>query len=85
MARLRIPFGHARLERNIESIGHTVDSNGDCLVEDISISSNKGWDLAELVDLKIIGRYSLCRFGFDNVDFNVVSLGNSADGSLETI
>lgn len=58
----------------------TVDSNGNALVESVTIGTDEGWDLAELVDLEVLGRDTLCRLSLNDLDLDVVGLGHSANG-----
>jgi hypothetical protein len=60
---------------------HTVDGDSNALVENVAISSNKGWDLSELVDLEVVGRDTLRRLSLNDLEVNIVCLRNSADGS----
>jgi hypothetical protein len=50
-------------------------------VESIAISTHKSWDLAKLVDLEVLGRDALCRIGFNDLELDVVCLGNCLDRS----
>lgn len=57
----------------------TVDSNGKALRQDEAVSANKGRNLAELVQLEVLGRRA-GRVGKDNLDVEVVGLGDGQNG-----
>ena len=59
----------------------TVDCDGNTLVEGVAISTDKSWDLAEPVNLQVFSRNTLCRLGLDDLEFDIVCLGDCADGS----
>lgn len=57
----------------------TVDGDGNALVQDVSVLTNEGRDLGELVVLEVVSR----RVGGVNLDgfkVEVVGLRNSEDG-----
>lgn len=60
---------------------HTIDSDGNGLVEGEAVSTNESWDFAELVDLEVILRDSLSWLGLDDVELDVVGLCNCTNGS----
>jgi hypothetical protein len=59
----------------------TVDGDGDALVESVTISADKGWDLPKLVDLEVLGGEAFRRLGLDDLEVNVVRLGNGTNSS----
>lgn len=59
---------------------HTVDSDGNALVESVSISTDESWDLAETVELQVLSRDTLGRLGLNNLEVDIVGLCDSADG-----
>ena len=61
----------------LKRILHTIDCNGNALMECIAISANKGRDLAELVDLEIFGGDSLGGLSLDDFQLKVVCFGHS--------
>lgn len=50
-------------------------------MENVAISTNESWDLAELVDLEVLRRDTLGRVGVDELQVDVVRLGHSSDGN----
>ena len=63
----------------------TVDGNGNGLVENISISSNKSWNFSESVELQIFGINSLLGLGMDNLEVDIVGLCNCENCSAASI
>ena len=59
----------------------TVDGDGDALVESVTISADKGWDLPKLVDLEVLGGDTFRRLGLNDLEVNVVCLGNCTNSS----
>lgn len=59
----------------------TVDGDGNGLGEDESIGANKGWDLAEWVDLEKLGIDTVDDIGVDELEVDVVGNSNCLDGS----
>jgi hypothetical protein len=59
----------------------TVDGDGDALMESVTISADKGWDLPKLVDLEVLGGEAFRRLGLDDLEVNVVRLGNGTNSS----
>lgn len=59
----------------------TVDCDGNGLVEGVAISTYEGRDLAELVDIEVLGIDALNRVGVNDLKVDVVGLGNCFDGS----
>ena len=59
----------------------TVDGDGDALVESVTISADKGWDLPKLVDLEVLGGAAFRRLGLNDLEVNVVGLGNCTNSS----
>jgi len=57
----------------------TVNCNGNALVESVAISADESWNLSELVDLEIVGRNSLCRLSLNDLEVDIVGLGNCAN------
>ena len=57
---------------------HTVDGDGNALGEDIAVGADEGRDLAELVVLQVLGS-RLLGVGVDNLETDIVGLGNSQD------
>ena len=60
---------------------HTVDGDGNALVESVAISTNEGWDFAELVKLQVFSRNTLGRLGLNDLEVDVVCLCDCADGN----
>ncbi len=58
---------------------HTVDGNSNALREVVAISTDKGRDLSESVDLEKLGGL-LVSVGRDNLEIEAVGLRNSEDG-----
>ena len=58
----------------------TVDSDGDGLAEDEAVSTLEGGDLAELVELQVLGGDALLGGGLDELDIEAVLLGDSEEG-----
>jgi hypothetical protein len=50
-------------------------------VEDVAISTDEGWDLAELVDLEVLWGDVLADRGVNDLEIDVVCLGNCTNGS----
>ena len=48
-------------------------------MERVAVSTNKGRDFAELIDLQVLSRNALGRLGLDDLKLDVVGLGHSAD------
>lgn len=74
------------MERAIEAarcraVELTVDGNGHALGEDVAISALEGGNLAELVELEVLGRDTLGRLGVDNLELEVVGLSDCKDSS----
>jgi hypothetical protein len=59
----------------------TVDGNGNGLVENVAISTDEGWDLAETVVLEVLSIDALGWLNVDDLKIDVVGLGHSPDGS----
>lgn len=59
----------------------TVDGDGNSLVEGETISTDKGWDFAELVDLEVLSRDTLGWLGLDDIELDVIGLCNCTNGS----
>lgn len=57
----------------------TVDGNGHAFVEDETILTLKGRDLAQLVELQVVGG-GVGDINLDNVEVEVVGLRDCADG-----
>lgn len=57
----------------------TVDGNGHALVEHVTVRALKGRDLAQLVELQVLGG-GLGGVDLDDVELEVVGLRNSANG-----
>ena len=58
----------------------TVDGNGNALGEDVAVGALEGGDLAELVDLEVLGVDTLGRLGVNNVKVEVVGLCDGQQG-----
>lgn len=58
---------------------HTVYSDGNSLVEGVTISADECWDLSELVELQVLCRESLDWLRLDNLEFDIVRLGHCKD------
>tara|TARA_R110002060_G_scaffold12882_6_gene18349 strand:+ start:231 stop:482 length:252 start_codon:yes stop_codon:yes gene_type:complete len=58
----------------------TVDGNGNALVESVTISTDKGRDLAELVDFEVFGGNALRWLSLNDLDVDIIGLGHSANG-----
>jgi hypothetical protein len=52
----------------------TVDGDGDALGEDEAVSALKGRDLAELVELEVVGGHTLRRLRVDKLNVEAVLL-----------
>lgn len=50
-------------------------------MEGVAISTYEGRDLAELVDIEVLGIDALNRVGVNDLKVDVVGLGNCFDGS----
>jgi hypothetical protein len=59
----------------------TVDGDGDALVESVAIGADKGWDLPKLVDLEVLGGDAFRWLGLNDLEVNVVGLGNCTNSS----
>lgn len=57
----------------------TVDSNSNAFGQDIAVSTLEGGNLAELVELQVLGRDTLSRLSMDKLDIEIVGLRNSED------
>lgn len=62
----------------------TVDSNGDALVKDVAIRALESWDLAQLVELQVLGG-GLGDIDVDNVEVETVGLRDRLDGSAARV
>lgn len=58
----------------------TVDSDGDALREDEAVSALEGGDLAELVELQVLGRDTLGRLSVDKLDVEAILLCDGEEG-----
>lgn len=58
----------------------TVDGNGNALGEDVAVSALEGGDLAELVELEVLGVDTLGRLGVNNVKVEAVGLCDGQQG-----
>lgn len=58
----------------------TVDSDGNGLGENEAVGALKGRDLAELVDLEVVGRDALGRLGVDKLNVEAVLLCDGKEG-----
>jgi hypothetical protein len=59
----------------------TVDGNGNALGQDVTVSTLKGRDLGELVELEVLVADTLGRLGVDNVEVQAVGLCDGQQGS----
>lgn len=50
-------------------------------MEDVTVSTDEGWDLAKRVDLEVLLRDTVGWVGLNNLELNVVGLGHSQNGS----
>jgi len=64
----------------VEVLKRTVNSDGDALVESVTISTDECWDLSELVELQVLGRDTLCRLGLNNLELETIGLCDSKNG-----
>lgn len=64
-----------------EQVIRTVNGNSDALSENVAILTDEGRDLAELVDLEILSRNTFSWLSLDDLEVDVVGLGNCANGS----
>jgi hypothetical protein len=55
----------------------TVHGNGNALGQDVAVGALKGGDLAELVELQILGRDALLGGRLNRLDVEIVLLGDS--------
>jgi len=60
-------------------VGRTVDGNGNALGENVVVSALKGWDLSETVDLAVVIGDTLAWLGVNNLEVELVGLGDSKD------
>ena len=69
--------------RNQEKEGEqlTVDGNGDGLAEDEAVGTLEGGDLAELVELQILGRDAIGGHSLDELEVKTVLLRNGEQRS----
>jgi hypothetical protein len=58
----------------------TVDGNGNALGEDVAVGTLEGGDLAELVELEVLGVDTLGRLGVNNVKVEAVGLCDGQQG-----
>jgi len=58
----------------------TVDGNGDALVKGVAVSTNESRDLAQLVDLEVLGGDTFGWLGLNDLNVDVVGLCDSTDG-----
>lgn len=63
-----------RRKEQTGGVALTVDSDGDALGEDKAVSALEGRNLAELVDLQIVGRDTLCRLSVDKLNVEAILL-----------
>ena len=61
-------------------IERTVDGNGNGFAEDIAVIVGKSWDLAELVQLEIVGWGFSAGLGLYDLEIKLVCLGHKLDG-----
>jgi hypothetical protein len=64
-----------------ERFKHTVDSNGNTLVEGVAIGTDEGWDTPKAIYLQVIGWDAFGRLCLDDLKINIVCLRDSPDGS----
>jgi hypothetical protein len=50
-------------------------------VEGVTISADKGWDLPKLVDLEVLVGDAFRRLGLDDLEVNIIGLGNCTNSS----
>lgn len=62
-------------------VEHTVDCDSHALLQNEAISTDKGRDLSKVVELEILGGNLLGGLSNDDVQVDVVCLGNCLDGS----
>jgi hypothetical protein len=58
----------------------TVDSNSHALAEHIAIGALKRGDLAELVELEVVGAHALGGLGVHALELEAIGLGDGEDG-----
>ena len=58
----------------------TVDGNGNALGEDVAVGTLEGGDLAELVELEVLGLDTLGRLGVNDVKVEAVGLCDGQQG-----
>jgi len=58
----------------------TIDGNGNALSQGVAISANEGGNLAQLVDLQVVGRGIFASLNFLNLEVEPVGLGDQFDG-----
>ena len=56
---------------------HTVDSYGNTFGQFIAVGPNKRWNSPKRIELQIAFRKTVWRFGFDELEVNIVGLGDS--------
>lgn len=59
----------------------TVDGDGDALGENVVVGALEGWDLSKAVELLVVVADTLGWLGVDNLEVELVGLGDSHDGS----
>jgi hypothetical protein len=59
----------------------TVNGNGNGLVESVTISADECWYFSQFVELEVFCGNALGWLGFDNLEFDVVGLSHSQNGS----
>lgn len=69
-----------REEERTRGVALTVDSDGDALGEDKAVSALEGRDLAELVELQVLGGETLGGGGLNELDIEAVLLGDCEEG-----
>lgn len=68
-----------RAKRGAERGQPTVDGDGHALVQDVAILALEGGDLAELVELQVVGG-GAGGVNLDDLEVDIVGLSHGADG-----
>lgn len=70
---------HSRHTRVLD-VALTVDCNGNALAENVAIVALERGNLAQLVQLAVVGTDTLRRLSVDEIEFDVVGLGDGEEG-----
>ena len=73
------------LSGRVERERHTVNHNGNTFCEFIAVGANKGRDSAKRIDLQVVLREVVVRIRLNDLEFQIVGLGDSENGSSACI